>query len=46
MSLLCNPKSPKQEGDEIEENHLQETKSEAASEPEDSKEKETKLNSK
>ena len=36
MSLLWNPKSPKQECDEIEENHLEETKSEGENEPQES----------
>ena len=36
MSLLWNCKSPKQEGGEIEENHLEETKPEGENEPQDS----------
>ena len=36
MSLLWNPKSLKQEGGKIEENHLKETNSEIENEPQDS----------
>ncbi len=38
MSLLWNPKTPKQEGCEIEENHLEETKSEGENELQESEE--------
>ena len=36
MVLRWNPKSPKQEGGEIDKNHLEETKSEGENEPQES----------